>query len=78
MESPVEVSEQTERLELYGDIQETCREVSVSMATFEGRAKKAGLMDKEETLKTVRVDFLRVIHSNRMAIAMGEKIGGDA
>jgi len=78
MESPVEVSESTERLEIYGDIQETCREVSVSMATFEGRAKKAGLMDKEETLKTVRVDFLRVIHSNRMAIAMGQKIGGDA
>jgi len=78
MESTVEVSESTERLELYGDIQETCREVSVSMATFEGRAKKAGLMDKEETLKTVRVDYLRVIHSNRMAIAMGEKIGGES
>ncbi len=75
-ESPAEVSEETERLEIYADLNETCREVAVSRSTFEGRAKKAGLVGKEETLKDVAIAALREIHDNRMAIAMGEKIGG--
>jgi len=78
MESPVEVSSESERLQLYAEIQETCREVSVSMATFEGRAKKAGFFGKDETLKDCNIANLREIHANRMAIAKGEKIGGES
>lgn len=78
MESPVEVSDQSERSQIYNDIRETCREVSVSTATFEGRAKKAGLIGKDESLNDCTIANLREIHLNRLAIAMGEKIGGEA
>jgi len=70
-ESPVEVSEQTERARLMEGIAETNSDCEITLATFGGKAKKAGFMDATETIRDVPIEKLRVIHENRLAIAQG-------
>ncbi len=70
-ESPVEVSEQTERARLMEGIAETNSDCEITLATFGGKAKKAGYMEATETIRDVPIEKLRVIHENRLAIAQG-------
>jgi len=72
MESPVEVSEETERLALVEAIQETCAELEITISTFTGRAVKSKLMPAGESLAKVGIEALRTIHESRMAVAKGE------
>lgn len=69
MESPVEVSEQTERAAIMTAIAETNADCEITLATFGGKAKKAGYMEATETIRDVSIEKLRVIHENRLAIA---------
>ena len=68
-ESPVEVSEATERARLMEGIAETNSDCEITLATFGGKAKKAGFMEATETIRDVSIEKLRVIHENRLAIA---------
>lgn len=70
-ESPVEVSEETERRTLMEGIAETNADCEITLATFGGKAKKAGFMEATETIRDVSIEKLRVIHENRLAIAQG-------
>ena len=70
-ESPVEVSEQTERARLMEGIAETNSDCEITLATFGGKAKKAGFMEATETIRDVSIEKLRTIHENRLAIAQG-------
>lgn len=70
-ESPVEVSEPTERASLMESIAETYTDCEITLATFGGKAKKAGYMDATETFRDISIEKLRVIHENRLAIARG-------
>ena len=68
-QSPVEVSEATERARLMEGIAETNSDCEITLATFGGKAKKAGFMEATETIRDVSIEKLRVIHENRLAIA---------
>jgi recombination protein RecT len=70
--SPVEVSEQTERAQLIDEIKDTCAENELTMATFGWKVKACGLMEAKDTLRDVRIETLREIHSQRLLIATGE------
>ena len=71
-ESPVEVSESTERAQLIEDIKATCADEEITFATFGGRVKAAGLVEQGATLRDVPIETLRTIHDNRLAIVKGE------
>jgi hypothetical protein len=71
MESPVEFSPDTERAQLIDEIKECCAENEMTLATFGGKAKAAGLVDAKATLRDVAIEALRKIHGVRLAIATG-------
>ena len=50
-------------------IAETNSDCEITLATFGGKAKKAGYMEATETIRDVSIEKLRVIHENRLAIA---------
>lgn len=77
-ESPVEISEETERAKLIDDIKLTCSECEITLATFGGRAKNAGLMDAKQTVRDISIEQLRVIHDSRLAIAQDQFGKGEA
>ena len=77
-ESPVEVSESTERAQLIEDIKATCADEEITFATFGGRVKAAGLVEQGATLRDVTIETLRKIHDNRLAIVRGTYTGGEA
>jgi len=79
LESPVEVSEATERAQLIDEIKQTCAEVEITFATFGGKAKSTGLLDAKIPLLDAPIAELRIIHDNRLAVAQGTyKAGGEA
>jgi recombination protein RecT len=71
-ESPLEVSEATERAQLVADIKATCHEQEATFATFGGRAKKAGVVAGDVPLHEAPIEALRMAHDNRLAIMTGE------
>jgi recombination protein RecT len=75
-ESPLEVSEATERAQLIADIKATCHEQEATFATFGGRAKKAGVVAGDVPLHDAPIEQLRAAHDNRIAIITGEYTGG--
>ncbi len=78
LESPVEVSEATERAQLIEEIKQTCAEVEITFATFGGKAKSVGLLDAKIPLLDAPIAALRTIHDNRLAVAQGTyKAGGE-
>lgn len=77
-ESTVEISEKTERSKLIDDIKLTCSECEITLATFGGRAKNAGLMDAKQTVRDISIEQLRAIHDTRLAIAQDQFGKGDA
>jgi ribosomal protein L7Ae-like RNA K-turn-binding protein len=79
MESPVVVSEDTERSQLIDDIKATCAEQETTLATFGGKAKTALNLEAKTSLRDAPIETLRVIHANRMAIIAGTyQVGGEA
>lgn len=79
MESPVEVSEVTERAQIIDAIKDTCAECEITLATFGGKVVAAQLKDSKESMRDLPIATLRKIHENRLAIARGEyKAGGEA
>ena len=77
-ESPMEVSEETERAKLIDDIKLTCSECEITLATFGGRAKNVGLMDAKQTVRDISIEQLRAIHDTRLAIAQDQFGKGEA
>jgi len=76
-ESPVEVSEETERVALLSDIKETCLETEMTIARFGGLVKTHAFPNSTASLRDFPIADLRLVHDNRMAIAKGEYVGGD-
>jgi phage recombination protein Bet len=71
LESPVEVSEATEREQLLGDIRDTLSEVDMKTAKFAPLCREAGILASGVQIIDAPIDALRTIHNNRLAIAQG-------
>lgn len=69
MESPVEVSEETERLNLINDIMETIHDFAKTPAYLIGKARNLGHIPSGVNLTNATIEQLREIHANRKAIA---------
>ena len=79
MESPVEVSEDTERHQLLGEIRETLAECNTTIAKFAPECRKAGFLPVGIQLPAASIKSLRVIHGHRLALANGTyQAGGEA
>lgn len=78
-ESPVEVSEKSERAELMGDIRAMLADEDSTLAKYAPLCRKAGLLAEGVQLPDAPIDLLRAIHEDRLAILRGEyKAGGEA
>jgi len=71
-ESPIEVSEETERAELLTAIKDMLAEQESTVSKFAPECRKAGLLKTGEQLPTAPIDALRIITENRLAILKGE------
>jgi phage recombination protein Bet len=71
LESPVEVSEATEREQLLGDIRDTLSEVDMKTAKFAPLCREAGILASGVQIIDAPIESLRTIHNNRLAIAQG-------
>jgi len=80
MESPVEVSEETERNQLLGEIRDWMAEHDIKTAKFAPLCRTAGLLASGVQIVDagLPIESLRLIHANRLAILEGTyKAGGD-
>ena len=70
-ESPVEVSEKTERDALMGDIRAMLNEVDSTMTKFAPLCRSARLLGAGVQLLDAPIEALRIIHENRLSIHDG-------
>jgi len=71
MESPVEVSDETERKALLDDIRTTLAEEDIKITKFAPLCRTAGLLADGIQIIDAPTESLRTIHENRLAIAKG-------
>ena len=72
MQSPIEVSEETERAELLSDIKAMLIDENTTIAKFAPLCRKVGLLAEGVQLPDCAIESLREIHENRLAILKGE------
>lgn len=73
MESPVEVSETTERDQLLGELRDWMAELDIKTAKFAPLCRTAGLLASGVQIvdAALPIESLRTIHANRLAILEG-------
>ena len=74
MESPVEVSEETERAGLMGDIKAMLIDENTTLAKYAPLCRKVGLLGDGVQLPDAPIDLLRAIHEDRLPILRGEYV----
>jgi len=73
MESPVEVSPETEREQLLGEIRDFLAESGVKVGEFAPKCRTAGHLKSGVQIVDADVETLRAINANRVAILEGGK-----
>ena len=71
-ESPVEVSEATERAQLLADIKATLAKNETTIAKFAPLCRSAKMLDEKVQIQDAPIDSLRLIHGNVVEILTGE------
>ena len=72
LQSPIEVSEETERADLLNDIKAMLIDENTTIAKFAPLCRKVGLLAEGVQLPDCSIESLREIHENRLAILKGE------
>jgi hypothetical protein len=78
LQSPAEVSEDTERQVLIDEIRDTLVENDSTVVKFAPLCRSAGLLGERVKLQEAPINSLRTIHANRLPILNGEYQKGEA